>query len=259
MPYCPKCDMEFVDGITTCSDCGGALVASKEVADAMKKQEEEEALARRQAEYEAMQAEYDIMQMEGESTPDELRSSEGDAILGSPGATQIDQMEKAGRAYARSRVYVTKAQQYDDLKSSASAFLLVGGILLVFSVLCWANIIKLPLAGTSRIISQTVITVLGLASLVVALRSTQAAKAVSGQIGEEEHVTRQLVEWFTASYTGDQLDQQILAESGELAPEELSLKRFDLIQDILITNHDITDQAYVDSIAEDIYGKVWGE
>ena len=102
-------------------------------------------------------------------------------------------------------------------------------------------------------------TALGLASLVVALRSTQAAKTVSGQIGEEEHVTRQLMEWFTANYTGDQLDQQILAESGELAPEELSLKRFDLIQDILITNHDITDQAYVDSLAEDIYGRIWEE
>ena len=41
MPYCPKCDMEFVEGITVCSDCGGPLVESKEVADAMKKAEAE--------------------------------------------------------------------------------------------------------------------------------------------------------------------------------------------------------------------------
>ena len=32
MPYCPKCDMEFVEGIKVCSDCGGPLVESKEVA-----------------------------------------------------------------------------------------------------------------------------------------------------------------------------------------------------------------------------------
>ena len=38
MPYCPKCDMEFVDGITTCSDCGGPLVASKEEADRLKRE-----------------------------------------------------------------------------------------------------------------------------------------------------------------------------------------------------------------------------
>ena len=27
MPYCPKCDMEFVDGMTVCTDCGGPLVS----------------------------------------------------------------------------------------------------------------------------------------------------------------------------------------------------------------------------------------
>ena len=43
MPYCPKCDMEFVDGITTCTDCGGPLVGSKEEAEAMKKEAMEEA------------------------------------------------------------------------------------------------------------------------------------------------------------------------------------------------------------------------
>ena len=42
MPYCPKCDMEFVEGIKICSDCGGPLVESKEVADAMKQKEKEE-------------------------------------------------------------------------------------------------------------------------------------------------------------------------------------------------------------------------
>lgn len=41
MPYCPKCDMEFIEGITICSDCGGPLVESKEIADAMKKKEQE--------------------------------------------------------------------------------------------------------------------------------------------------------------------------------------------------------------------------
>ncbi len=243
MPYCPKCDMEFIDGITTCSDCGGALVASKEVADAMKKQEQEEALARSQAEYEAMKADY------GMTGADGTDQAEGEA--------PAEQDEKTERINTRTRVYVKKSQQYDDLKSSASAFVLVGGILLAFSVLCWANVIKLPLAGTSRIISQTVMTVLGIASLVVAVHSARSAKAVSGQIADEEKVTRQLIDWFTGSYTGEQLDAQILAESGELVPEELSLKRFELIQDILITSHDISDQAYVDLIAEDIYGKLY--
>ena len=40
MPYCPKCDMEFIDGITKCSDCGGPLVESEEVAKAIQKNEQ---------------------------------------------------------------------------------------------------------------------------------------------------------------------------------------------------------------------------
>ena len=38
MPYCPKCDMEFVDGITTCTDCGSPLLESKEAAMAIKRE-----------------------------------------------------------------------------------------------------------------------------------------------------------------------------------------------------------------------------
>ena len=61
MPYCPKCDMEFVEGIKVCSDCGGPLVESKEVAEAMKKKEQEEQLA-------AMAQEMDPFSGEGTDT-----------------------------------------------------------------------------------------------------------------------------------------------------------------------------------------------
>lgn len=239
MPYCPKCDMEFVDGITACSDCGGALVASKEIADAMKKQESEEANARRQAEYEALRAEFDTAGAEMD------------------GSILKNQAEKPAGAPVRPQVYVKKSQHYDDLKSSASAFALVGGILLIFSVLCWMKVINLPMAGISRIISQTVMTILGIGSLTVAVSSAKSAKAVGAQIADEENTTRELIQWFTDSYHGDGLDEQILNEAGELAPEELSLKRFELIQDILVTSHDLTNQAYVEFLAEDIYVRLY--
>ena len=48
MPYCPRCDMEFVDGITVCTDCGGPLVESEEAARAMKIKEQERQLLRQQ-------------------------------------------------------------------------------------------------------------------------------------------------------------------------------------------------------------------
>lgn len=264
MPYCPKCDMEFIEGMTTCTDCGGPLVASKEVADAMKAKEKEEALERQRAEYEAMQAAY--LDELGENTEDGS-DSDPDAETLSPAAPYGDtpglkdalRQKNAGKFPERAQVYVKKSQQYDDLKSSAIAFLLVGGALLIFSLLCWANIIRLPMSGPSGIISRSVMTLLSIGALYIAYTSARSAKKVQSQIADEEQATRQLTDWFLSSYTGPQLDARIQAESAPQSPEELSLKRFELIQDLIITNHDIADQSYVDALSEDIYAKLYEE
>ena len=98
---------------------------------------------------------------------------------------------------------------------------------------------------------------MGAAALYVAFTSSKDAKRLSGQIAQEEETTKQLISWFVSSYTGEQLDQQIPSECGELSPEELSLKRFELIQDLLVTNHDLPDPSYVDLLSEEIYGKLY--
>ncbi len=261
MPYCPKCDMEFVEGITVCSDCHGPLVESKEAADAMKRQAEEEALARQQTEYEAMQAAYEEEMAALEYQESDLENRHDMSPASAYGAVNdLSAAEpRSGRKSApvRTRVYVKKSEQYSDLKSSADAFLLVGGLLTIAAILIWTNFISIPMAGLSGLIIKLVLTAMGVGSLAIAYKSFQSAKKVSSQVAEEEQVTRQLVDWFISSYTGDGLDQQIAAESGELSPEELSLKRFGLIQDIIITTHDITDQSYVDLLCEEIYGKLF--
>lgn len=251
MPYCPKCDMEFIDGITTCTDCGGPLVESKEVADAMKQKEREEALERQRAAYEAMTAEIEDP-AEGCIEYDTSDADDGDALQ-----TDDSMSYLGGARKPQAGIYVKKSQKYEDLKSSAAAFFLIGGLVTLFSALCWFRLIPLPLSGPSGIISKTVMTVMGLGSLYMAFTSSKAAKEVGSQISAEEEVTKQLLDWFSENYSGARLDEQIAAESGELSPEEFSLKRFDLIQDIIITNHDIADQAYVESLAEDIYGKLY--
>lgn len=70
MPYCPKCDMEFVEGIKVCSDCGGPLVESKEVAEAMKKKEQEEQLAAMAQEMDPFSGEGTDTQFSGDNPPE---------------------------------------------------------------------------------------------------------------------------------------------------------------------------------------------
>lgn len=247
MPYCPKCDMEFIDGITQCSDCGGALVESKKVADAMLQKQRREEAEEIAGHYFAEEGDF----ADEENPADEILPPDDDAVSSLyPGKTVRKKMTPVG-------IYVKKSQQYDDYQSSATAFLLIGSVLVVFSLLCWLNVIKLPMAGAGGVISRLTTTVLGLAALYVAYTSSVSAKKVQGEIEAEETVTKQLVDWFIENYHGSKLDEQIHTQLGELAPEELALKRFELIQDIIITSHDIADQAYVDLLAEEIYGKLY--
>ena len=235
MPYCPKCDMEFVDGITTCTDCGGPLVGSKEEAEAMKKEAMEE--ARKKA------AEMEMPVWEGEES--ETLSS------------GMEDLKKRRAALSKRNQYVNKAQKYQDTKASASAFLFIGAILTAGSVLLWSGVIQLPLMGTSRFLTFGVLTAMGLGSLAVGAASIRSAKSLSKQAEEEESRTASILEGFQKDHTADSLDARLGTELDGLSPEEASLKRLDLIQDILVTTYDIPDQAYADSLADQLYEKIF--
>ena len=99
-PYCPKCDMEFVEGIKVCSDCGGPLLESKEVADTMKQKEEQLAV---------MAQEMDPFSGEMAKTED----ADPDEISSAP---------KRSRLTRSSSAYVDKGQRYEGHEPSASAF-----------------------------------------------------------------------------------------------------------------------------------------
>lgn len=244
MPYCPKCDMEFIDGITVCSDCGGDLVESREAALAIKEQEERERQAQMMAKMARMAKQMEAAETEG---------ADGEWLSSEEKNTRAAVPESP---IAPARIYVNKEQKYEDLKSSASAFFIVGGVLLALAIVCWTGIISLPLNDVSKIIIQSVITIMGILSVFVAGNSSKSAKTLAPQIEDENRATRDLIQWFTDSYTGEKLDSAI-EDAEQLAPEELSLKRFQLIQDYLITSHDLPDQAYVDALSEEIYGKLY--
>ncbi|WP_320928588.1 hypothetical protein [Hungatella sp.] len=227
MPYCPKCDMEFIKGVTVCSDCGGPLFESKEEALAMQKA----ALAKE---------------------PDALMQEDMDS-------EESGAMPKAEKPVRPPAAYVKKSQKYEDRKSSASAFLLVGGAITVFAVLCWAGIFDMPMAGFSKYLIQGTLTVMGIGCLVIAILTFRSAKGMASEIEEEEKQTEELISWFLSAYRREDIDGRLDADFSDLGEDERNLKRFELISDLLITSKDLPDQAYVDALCEEIYSKLFDE
>ncbi len=237
MPYCPKCDMEFVEGITVCTDCGGPLVSSREEYERMKEQEDEEAR-------EALQK--------------ELRQNMEDLGEAMSGAIPTPALRR--RAMPQDEVYVSKADRYEDYSSSATAFIIVGAVAVIAAVLGFAGVLPLPFYGTFRSIMLVLIAVIGAACFVVAFHSLRTARSIKGEVAEEKEVTADITGWFLENHTAEGLDAQIDSENrGDLQPEERTLKRLSLIQDILVTGYDIVDQAYVDELAEEIYDRMFDD
>ena len=245
MPYCPKCDMEFIDGITKCSDCGGPLLESKEVADAMKKKAKEKEMEKQRAQYEAMQA----------AMAEQAAMAKAQAEKAAANGQPMPQMQR--RQVRGSRAYVNKAQKYEDLKSSATAFYLVGGVLTAACILLWTGIVNLPMYGFGKYLTQGVLTVMGVWMLIVAVKTTQSLKDFKGELNEDQKEAKEIVEWFAKTFSPAKIDQAIIHDFGELEPEDLSLKRFYIIHDLLITHKDLPNEDFVDMLCEEIYNKIY--
>ena len=232
MPYCPKCDMEFVEGVKKCTDCGGPLFESKEAADAFMEQ-----AAKKQQD--AMKAQYE-------------------KLMAAAAKAEAEQ-NTAPRKNAPAKAYVNKEQRYEDMSSSATAFFIIGGALAVASVLILAGVINLPMYGIMKYIFQGMMIVMAIGSLAIAFSSRKSANVLKTEAVDEEKETEEIVEWFVNTYSGKILDKQILAEEKDLSEEEMSLRRFDLIQDYLITGRDLPDQSYVDALCDMIYNRLYEE
>ena len=156
MPYCPKCDMEFVDGITTCSDCGGDLVESQEAYEAemreKKKQQQIDAASGRYQQTDGIDASEildNLVDFDNLANLENLENFE--ALLSHDSEPQQNGIPadtkpsgQSGTRAASSGVYISSRQRCEDLHSSSSAFLMVGGAATVFAAVCWAGIISLP-------------------------------------------------------------------------------------------------------------------
>lgn len=248
--YCPYCDMDFVEGVTVCSDCGRPLITREAYELQLRDKQEAEAEQKRLAAQERIKAAQELE--EGINTDQEP----GEAVGEDPEIAQ--QRSDAIRALTQEpAVYVSKASAYEDNRSSAGAFLTVGGAVTVVMILVYAKIITLPAAFDS-LLTRVVLTVIGIGFVAIGFMSLKKAVLLKKQAAQEAQLNEELILWFLDTYTKDELDRQARLTAGEDAgEEEIALARLSYIQDQLLINHDIADKTYADSLSEEIYARIF--
>jgi len=233
--YCPNCDMEFVDGVTICTDCGRALVEKEEWLAQKKTQDELEDQKSNDKKQKQIR--------EVKEALDSMTEEEYEAMR--------ERQEALKEMMKEPSVYVNRKDKAADNRSSAIALSIVGVFLAVAAVLMWTGVLFDP-----GVIINIAVTLFAALCIGGAIISFSKAKKYSSQIDEEEDMGNMIIDAFLESNTAEEIDSHI-ANKELLKEEELVLERMKYIQDKLSCEYNIPDQSYNAMIAEEIFEKLF--
>ena len=147
-------------------------------------------------------------------------------------------------------VYKKPEERYEETRSSAYTFLIVGGIGLILDLLGFAGILPLPFGRESNTLMLSVMGILFVACLVFGVYSMKSAKKISEQVAVENAQTEEILTWFQKTIAADALEAGIDTDFSE---EERYFKRLENIKDVIIRSYGELEESYLDKLADDLY------
>ncbi|WP_455716457.1 hypothetical protein [Anaerosporobacter sp.] len=299
MPWCPKCNMEYREGIKVCADCGTELIeeateghVSESEVVRLEKEEDAQKLIQfldyskiNQASYsydekdqsyvvvvnendlseakKLFQAFY-IAETEEEKSSEENVESTTDKSPNSSLSDSYDadiddedynyeknknnsSLNDMKAASKSSTVYVRKADQFKDLRSTAYIFIAVGFGGLVVLLLNIFGVLSFYQGYFAWIIMGLLFT----SFLIIGFGTLKHSKQVKGQIDEENALTDAINTWLEKNITKEVLDRVI--DPNE-ADEINYFKQTEYIKNGILETFDknLVD-SYVDLLVEEFY------
>ena len=227
MPWCPKCETEYRDGITVCADCGSVLV---------------EDLSASKTEPDALSLEEAVQNM----TEEEALALFED--------TKKEAMERRKRLAEGPGVYVESSKKAQDFKSGGLSLLFVGSIGLVFVLLVLFNVIPLSMNLFSKYLIIGVMGSLFILFIVMGFLSVKSYKKFEVKASEEDQLTQKLTAWCHENLKKEIIDGDLEETSEELLYFQRNEKMKELISDKFLN----LDAAFLDSFIDDIYPDIFG-
>ena len=227
MPWCPKCETEYREGILVCADCGSTLVESLS----------------------------DSKENSTPESPEEIiqNMSEEEARIFFE-ETRKEAMERRRRLAEGPGVYVESSKKAQDFKSGALSLLFVGGIGLIFIILILLGIIPLHMNLFSKYLILGVMGTLFILFVVMGFLSIKSYKKFEIKASEEDNLTKNLLTWCKDNLTKEVID----ADLEETEEELLYFGRTEKMKALISNKFMNLDAAFLDSFIDDIYPEIFG-
>ncbi len=243
MPWCPKCKVEYVEGIEVCADCGSKLVPSLDDAAASTE--------------ESLPYEYAV-----EAYPDE---EAGENFAESPEALDAEMSEADAEISEDTEaktpqdelpsVYEDAAVKAAEYRSGAYTLIAVGGIGLAALIAMGFGFLPIRLASTARYITYFVMGGLFAVFLVLGVLSLRSAKKLAEKGKQEKRLREAMTAFCLEQIDPVRLDQNCKAE--ELSDELLYFRRMEQVKTLLREQFDGLEEAFLDHFADEMYTKIF--
>lgn len=153
-------------------------------------------------------------------------------------------------------MYKKSEERYEETRSSAYTFLIIGVVGLLLDLLGFAGIIPLPFTRESNLFMLSVMGVLFVACIIFGVYSMQSARKLSGQIESENEQTEEILTWFQKTFPVDALETGIEQEDSS---GDRYYKRQENIKDIIQKSYGDLPEDYLESLVDQLYTNYFPE
>ena len=232
MPWCPKCETEYREGILTCADCGSTLVENLN--------------------FKTREPIIEPTFLSSEDTAvNEMTEEEALAFLEE---SKKEALERRKRLEEGPGLYIESSKKAQEFKSGGLSLLFVGGLGFVCILLILFGIIPLHMNLFSKYLIIGVMGTLFILFIVMGFLSVKSYKKFELKASEEDTLTQNLTSWVKENLHKDQIDADIEDASEEL----LYFLRTEKMKEMITHKFLNLDAAFLDSFIDDIYPEIFG-
>lgn len=271
MAWCPKCKLEYRDGLIVCADCGSklleAIIEEPELQVIMTTSDEHLAqkflefllyskIPSGERKYNVDSEEYTVLvSKEDEKEAKKLFKGFYTAETHEPSTKKLQQEDsqeeiekEKSPEQSSSHIYVKREDKYKDLSSSAQIFYIFGVVGLAYVIINALGVISF-IQGT---FSYIVYSAMFLGCLFVGFKTQKSAKIAKEEIAQEKDLTNAINEWLKETMT----ERLFLEIDEDNASEEVKyLTRTNHIKNLLLEKYQGLDDNYADQLIEEYYNE----